>query len=94
MQGGSKLPLLIGAAAFVGLASAAMVVGMRRGPEPHSSAILAPLPDAPADPLMAQMVHCSALGEPALRDQACLDAWTEHRRRFLAPSAPLPEARP
>jgi conjugative transfer region protein TrbK len=94
VQGGSRLPLLIGAAAFVGLASAAMIVGMRRGPEPLIGAISDPPADASADLFMAQLVRCSALGEPALRDQSCLDAWAEHRRRFLAPAAPRPEARP
>lgn len=94
MPGGSKLPLLIGAAAFVGFASAAMVVGMRRGPEPQIGAIIEPQTAASADPLMAQIIRCSALGEPALREQACLDAWTEHRRRFLGPVVTPPEPRP
>ena len=94
MQGNPKLALLIGAAAFVVLVIAATVVGMRRGPEPRIGAITEPQTAAPADPLMAQLVHCSALGEPALRDQGCLDAWAEHRRRFLAPSSPQPGTGP
>ena len=35
------------------------------------------------DPNRAELRRCQALGEAALDDQYCLDAWAEKRRRFL-----------
>ncbi len=45
-------------------------------------------PQAPAvglvDPLRAELVRCQALGPAGAADAACLAAWAESRRRFLA----------
>jgi conjugative transfer region protein TrbK len=35
------------------------------------------------DPNRAELRRCQALGEAALDDQYCLDAWADKRRRFL-----------
>lgn len=47
-----------------------------------------------ADPLQAEFARCQALGEAGAHDPACLAAWAENRRRFLAPdrrpAAPSP----
>ncbi len=55
-----------------------------------------------ADPVTDEMARCQTLGEAGARDQACLDAWAQNRRRFLragahptapaAASAPIPAA--
>ena len=55
-----------------------------------------------ADPVTAEIARCQTLGEAGARDQACLDAWAQNRRRFLragthptppvAASAPIPAA--
>jgi len=35
-------------------------------------------------PMRNKLQRCQALGEAALEDQDCLDAWGEKRRRFLS----------
>ncbi len=51
-----------------------------------------------ADPLQAEFARCQGLGEAGAHDPACLAAWAENRRRFLAPdrrpSAPNPSVVP
>ena len=51
-----------------------------------------------ADPLQAEFARCQGLGEAGAHDPACLAAWAENRRRFLAPdrrpAAPNPTAVP
>ena len=42
-----------------------------------------------ADPLVAELTRCQALGEAGARDEQCLRAWAETRRRFLGVGAPL-----
>ncbi len=42
-----------------------------------------------ADPVTAEMARCQTLGEAGARDQACLDAWAQNRRRFLRAGAHL-----
>ncbi|QPC86422.1 putative entry exclusion protein TrbK-alt [Mesorhizobium sp. NBSH29] len=37
----------------------------------------------PPDPLRARLQRCQTLGEAALGDPSCLNAWAENRRRFL-----------
>jgi conjugative transfer region protein TrbK len=70
------------------LAGAAAQVMRETGEQQRGGATRQPV--ATRDPLAAELARCALLGEPALRDQACLDAWTESRRRFLAPSPPGP----
>jgi conjugative transfer region protein TrbK len=49
-----------------------------------------------SDPLKSEFERCQLLGEAGAQDPACLSAWAENRRRFLAPdrrpSAPNPGA--
>jgi conjugative transfer region protein TrbK len=46
-----------------------------------------------ADPVTDAMARCQTLGEAGARDQACLDAWAQNRRRFLRAGAhPTPTA--
>ena len=51
-----------------------------------------------ADPLQTEFARCQALGEAGAHDPACLAAWAENRRRFLAPdrrpAAPNPSLVP
>src|SRR3546814_5100152 len=45
----------------------------------------------PADdtgPLRTELTRCQQLGEAATRDQFCLRAWADNRRRFLGIDAP------
>ena len=48
------------------------------------------------DPLKSEFERCQLLGEAGAHDPACLSAWAENRRRFLAPdrrpAAPNPGA--
>jgi conjugative transfer region protein TrbK len=39
------------------------------------------------DPLMGALRRCQLLGQAAAADAACLRAWAENRRRFMAPGA-------
>jgi conjugative transfer region protein TrbK len=39
-----------------------------------------------ADHLRAVLQRCREIGEAATRDQQCLAAWEENRRRFLTPA--------
>lgn len=51
-----------------------------------------------SDPLKSEFERCQLLGEAGAHDPACLSAWAENRRRFLAPdrrpAAPNPAAAP
>lgn len=51
-----------------------------------------------SDPLRAEFARCQGLGEAGAHDAACLAAWAENRRRFLAPdrrpAAPNPAVTP
>ena len=51
-----------------------------------------------ADPLKTEFARCQGLGEAGAHDPACLAAWAENRRRFLAPDrrpvAPNPSVVP
>lgn len=53
---------------------------------------------AASDPLQAEFARCQGLGEAGAHDPACLAAWAENRRRFLAPdrrpAAPSPSVVP
>jgi conjugative transfer region protein TrbK len=78
----------IGAAVFVAAAIALTIAQVAREAGRNGEAVLLPRPEATPDPLAAEVARCAALGEAALRDRACLEAWAEHRRRFLAPRTP------
>jgi conjugative transfer region protein TrbK len=46
------------------------------------------------DPLAAELLRCSEIGESGIRDPRCLRAWAENRRRFLGQSAPAVSSAP
>jgi len=76
----------IGAIVFVAFAVTATILALRQERRPA-----APTMDPPAarqhdgtDPMQAMLRHCQALGEAAIRDPGCLEAWAESRRRFLS----------
>ncbi|HEV7228038.1 putative entry exclusion protein TrbK-alt [Brevundimonas sp.] len=37
----------------------------------------------PVDPLRAELLRCNGLGQAALEDVGCRNAWAENRRRFF-----------
>lgn len=80
----------IGACAFAAAAISLTAIDMRAerraSPDP-----VAGTPRARTDdPLLAEMLRCQSIGLAAASDRACLQAWAENRRRFLAPGS-LPE---
>lgn len=80
----------LGAVAFGAVAILATVIEFSReedGSSPQSTA-----PDTAADSLRGELVRCQLLGEAGIRDTACLRAWAESRRRFIAPAAVTPES--
>ena len=80
----------IGAIVFVAFAMTATVIELTREEEP-SRAAPAPAFAPSVDPLRAEQRRCQRLGEAAVRDAACLEAWAETRDRFLGrtPSDPV-----
>ena len=79
----------LGAVAFVAVAILATAFELGREedePSPQSTA-----PNVAADSLRGELVRCQMLGEAGIRDMACLHAWAESRRRFIAPAAVTPE---
>ena len=83
----SKLFARIGAIAFVAIAITMTAIEMARAPEPMREAA-APVAETPAtDPLLIELRRCQSLGQAGASDPACLRAWAENRRRFLAPGA-------
>ena len=80
----------LGAVAFGAVAILATVIEVSReedGPSLQSTA-----PNLAADSLRGELVRCQLLGEAGIRDTACLHAWAESRRRFIAPAAVTPES--
>ncbi len=78
-----------GAVAFGAVAILATVIEFSREedePSPQSTA-----PNVAGDLLRGELVRCQMLGEAGIRDTACLRAWAESRRRFIAPAAVTPE---
>ena len=85
-----KMLARLGAVAFGTVAILATAVELSREenePSPQSTA-----PDTAADSLRGELVRCQLLGEAGIRDTACLRAWAESRRRFIAPAAVTPES--
>lgn len=71
----------LGTGVFVLFAILAALLEISR----HDEIVIRPAPvtsDA-SDPLRAQLQRCQTLGETALEDSSCLNAWDENRRRFL-----------
>ena len=83
----SKLLARIGAIIFVAIAITMTAIELARAPEPMREAA-APVAETPAtDPLLIELRRCQSLGQAGASDPACLRAWAENRRRFLAPGA-------
>ena len=91
-----KMLARVGAVAFVLLAILATAIEFGREEDAPPSPPHAPI--AAADPRRGELVRCQLLGEAGVRDTACLRAWAENRRRFMAPGARsmerLPQAAP
>ncbi len=85
-----KMLARLGAVAFgtVAILATAFELGREENePSQQSTA-----PDTAADSLRGELVRCQLLGEAGIRDSACLRAWAESRRRFIAPAAVTPES--
>ncbi|WP_227287670.1 putative entry exclusion protein TrbK-alt [Boseongicola sp. H5] len=78
----TALPRLV-AAAFLMFAIGVAIIEFGR--EEDEVRANRPIDTAFEDPLRGALQRCQALGEAAVRDTACLDAWAENRRRFLSP---------
>lgn len=78
-----KMLARAGALAFVLVAILATAIEF--GQEEKASPPLPHAPAATADPLRGELVRCQLLGEAGTSDTACLRAWAENRRRFMAP---------
>jgi conjugative transfer region protein TrbK len=81
-----KILARLGAIVFVALAITATVIGMTHKEPALIDTSIPPVVAPAADPLGAELTRCQLLGEAAERDPACLHAWAENRRRFLAPA--------
>jgi len=91
-----KMLVRLGAIVFVAMAVTATAIGMTRKQEAPIYQTFAPGSADGIDPLGAEIIRCAGIGEAGPRDLACLRAWAENRRRFLAPeprpAERLPEA--
>jgi len=87
---GKMLPRL-GAIVFIAVAVTATAIEMSRDDEPAESLTSSRPVAPPSDPLQGELVRCQSLGEAGARDQGCLRAWAESRRRFLQPGTPSAE---
>jgi conjugative transfer region protein TrbK len=57
----------------------------RLGPVPEPSAAS---PEQNPNPLSAELTRCKALGDAAVDDAACKEAWTKSRERFFGNQTP------
>ncbi|MCV0368952.1 putative entry exclusion protein TrbK-alt [Filomicrobium sp.] len=89
-----KMLARLGAIVFIAVAVTATAIEMSRDEEPAESWASARPATTPSDPLQRELIRCQALGEAGARDAACLQAWAESRRRFLAPGQPRAERLP
>lgn len=81
-----KMLARVGAIVFVAVAITATAIEITRKEPPAENAASRPVAVS-SDPLRAELIRCQELGETGPRDSACLRAWAENRRRFLAPGA-------
>lgn len=82
-----KMLARVAAVVFVAIAITAAAIEMNRSDEPAESWGSSRPSTAPVDPLRAELLRCQTLGEAGPKDSACLRAWAENRKRFLAPDA-------
>jgi conjugative transfer region protein TrbK len=76
-----------GVGVFLAIVAAVSVMETRSQPAAIDQPVRESIAAAEVDPLRAQLGRCQAIGEAGARDPACLRAWAENRRRFLAPGA-------
>lgn len=76
-----------GAIAFVAMAITMTAIEMRDAPKRGDAVEESAAVAEPADPLRAELIRCQSIGQAGASDGACLRAWAENRRRFLAPGA-------
>lgn len=81
------MKMLARASALAFVLVAIFATAIEFGREEEASPPLPHAPSAAADPLRGELVRCQLLGEAGTSDTACLRAWAENRRRFLAPGA-------
>ena len=82
-----KMLARLGAVVFVAVAITATAIEMNRKEEVREAWPSDRTTQAQGDPLRDEMIRCQVLGEAGPRDPACLRAWAENRKRFLAPGA-------
>lgn len=91
-----KMLARLGAVVFVAVAVVATVIELSRKEDRPATTSIGRSEASTADPLRGELSRCQELGEAGTRDPACLRAWAESRRRFLAPAPPAidrPETR-
>lgn len=84
-----KLLARLAAVVIVAVAGTAAAVQLARQDAP-SGAGQVPIVNTETsrtDPLRDRLQRCRELGEAATRDDDCIAAWEENRRRFLSPAA-------
>lgn len=87
----------IGAIVFVAVAITATAIEMNRKDDRPEASAGQNRPVATQDPLAAELLRCSEIGDVGPRDPGCLRAWAENRGRFLRhpdPSSSLVPASP
>lgn len=84
-----KMLARLGAVAFG--AVVILATAFELGREENELSQQSTAPDVAADSLRGELMRCQLLGEAGIHDTACLRAWAESRRRFIAPAAVTPE---
>lgn len=84
----------IGAIVFVAVAITATAIEMNRKDVRPEAFATQGRPVVSQDPLAAELIRCSEIGEDGTRDPGCLRAWAENRRRFLGQPAPASSPAP
>ncbi len=80
----------IGAIVFVAVAITATAIEMNRKDVRPEAFATQGRSVVSQDPLAAELLRCSEIGESGTRDPGCLRAWAENRRRFFRQDAPTP----
>ncbi|MFA6114197.1 MAG: putative entry exclusion protein TrbK-alt [Sphingomonas sp.] len=77
----------IGAVAFIAIAITMTAIEMRDARTPVAEPVAISATARERDPFRGALIRCQAIGQAGATDAACLRAWAENRRRFLAPGA-------
>ncbi|MFG7488872.1 putative entry exclusion protein TrbK-alt [Methylorubrum rhodesianum] len=84
----------VGAIVFVAVAITATAIEMNHKDVAPDVLATQGRPVTAPDPLAAELLRCSEIGEAGTRDPNCLKAWAENRRRFLGRPAPVSSPSP